>query len=691
MQKIFYPGSHSNYFEVGSKEKNDFVTSREKRYLTIQKVSQILTTTIDYELMTQKVVDLLVTEMDYLGGIFFKVDEQKKILIPWTTSNSPLVNAVLKRLPKGIRQYSQSYDGDSNNLIARTFVEKKSFNSLKYTDFVFPALSRLTANTIQTLTGIAQTISFPVYYKDKSFGVIMFNSVRKEISEEEFQMLQTFSELVGMNMNNVELFSQIQNQVIQLTNKNKELTSLYNLASNVSQTLDPRRVSQAAVDSLPQDEKMLGAILASLDDKEVKLSVRAVSQNQLSYQVEKILGGFDRYSIDINDDRYRNNAYVKVIRAGTPYFTNDINDAFNTVIPGPLLSSISNLLGIKSLAIYPIRFRTKTVGVITYLIKDKTKEEIDTNQQQLLSTYSTQISVALENANLFTKSQVIQQNLENALKQLETLRNHERDMIDIMGHELRTPMSIVRNALVMLSEVVNNDPELLRNDKVKRYTDIGLESARREVTLIETLLSATKADGKGFQLLLEKVNMVEVIDASINAFGKECEKKGLYLKYEKPNEDMFVYTDRTRVQEIADNFLSNATKYTIKGGVEIKMYKENGFVFVDYLDTGMGISDDDIKRLGNKFFRAKQYLDDAPIQSPLGEKLQIVRPGGTGLGLYVTFNLIKILDGRLYIKSKLKVGSKFTFGMPIYNGQPSKQIEKKVEVFEAKPVQNTII
>ncbi len=666
----------------------------ERRFAAIQKISKLI---VEFKNLDGVLDEVLKTIPSVVGVALTAVllfDEKSRGLRLYKTSIPSVVEKIVEsatRLKINEIQYPLS---DPSNIFTMA-INDRSIKTLKNVEeSLIPLMDKFFAKRIVNLTRlqIKLLVVSPLIVNDKVIGTIALGWKNEELSLQEEQFLNTFTNQMAIALYNANLFEQVNNQVIQLTNKNKELTSLYNLASSVSQTLDPKRVSQAAVDSLPQDEKMLGAVLASLDDREVKLSIRAVSQNQLSYQIEKILGGFDRYGIDdINSEKHRSNAYIKVIRAGTPYFTNDINEAFGTVLPPQLLIQIGNLIGIKSLAIYPIKFRTKTVGVITYLLKDKTKEEIDNNQQQLLATYSTQISVALENANLFTKSQVIQQNLENALKQLETLRNHERDMIDIMGHELRTPMSIVRNALVMLNEVISNDPELNRHEKVKKYSEIGLDSARREVTLIETLLSATKADGKGFQLLLEKVDMLEVIDASINAFGKECEKKGLYLKYEKPNEEMFVYTDRTRIQEVSDNFLSNATKYTMKGGVEIKMYKEDGFVYIDYLDTGMGISDDDVKRLGNKFFRAKQYLDDAPIQSPLGEKLQIVRPGGTGLGLYVTFNLIKILDGRLYIKSKLKVGSKFTFGMPVYSGQPSKQIEKKVEVFEAKPVQNTII
>src|SRR5262249_33991502 len=150
-----------------------------------------------------------------------------------------------------------------------------------------------------------------------------------------------------------------------------------------------------------------------------------------------------------------------------------------------------------------------------------------------------------------------------------------------------------------------------------------------------------------------------------------AEQKGLKLDYTPPAGDIFTYADRTRTQEVVDNFLSNAVKYTDKGTIKVDVWKDGSFGWIRVKDSGIGISEDDLKNLGKKFFRAKQYTPGG-----VTKEANIVRPGGTGLGLYVTFDLIRIMGGTLYINSKIGDGSSFTFSLPLHAGQPDKQVDQ---------------
>lgn len=258
--------------------------------------------------------------------------------------------------------------------------------------------------------------------------------------------------------------------------------------------------------------------------------------------------------------------------------------------------------------------------------------------------------------------------LETALAELKEARRVERDMIDVMGHELRTPISIVRNALVMLDKQAQQPAKSV---DLGKYLEMALESTRREITLIETLLSATKVDNARMQLYLTKVDFRDVVNDGIEGQKNQVAQKNLEIAYTPPAEDVFVFADRTRVQEVMDNLYSNAVKYTPKGKVELALWKDDNFGWISVKDTGIGISEEDIQNLGKKFFRAKQYINDTS-----GERGEVVRPGGTGLGLYVIFDLIKIMGGSLYINSKVGEGSKFTFSIPLYKDQKDKQIDQ---------------
>lgn len=455
--------------------------------------------------------------------------------------------------------------------------------------------------------------------------------------------------------------------------------SLYNLTANVSKTLDPNQVAQSAVDSLPQDDSMVGSVLGRYDEQKREIRVIATSKSQLSYQVQKVIGDFGQYAISIDDIRYQNNTSNIVFKNETPVFTNNLEEYLTPPVPSQFIPIVKKILNIKSVAVYPVISRGKTIGIIAFLMKQKTAEELDESEKQLLTTYSNQIGIALDNASLYKMSQDIQKRLETALIQLEESRKHERDMIDIMGHELRTPISIVRNALVMADKKVKGD-STQASPEIQKWIEMAVDSTRREVALIETLLSATKTDGKGFQLMLEQINLVDVIQNSLNAFQKDAVKKGLTINYTPPTEPVYIYADKTRTQEISDNFMSNAVKYTLKGSIDIHINKDAEYGYISIKDSGIGITESDLKRLGEKFFRARQYIDDQIAAHPeLKEKIEVVRPGGTGLGLFVTFNLIKIMDGKLDVQSKVGEGSTFTFALPLYTNQQSQQVEKKLE------------
>ncbi len=338
--------------------------------------------------------------------------------------------------------------------------------------------------------------------------------------------------------------------------------------------------------------------------------------------------------------------------------------------------------------IYPIKTKDSTIGLLLFA---QTESDYPFTQQDLdfISSTGKTLSAAIERSLLYTEVQEFAQtlqgkvddatknlqeandSLQSTLNQLQEIRRRERDMIDVMGHELRTPMSIVRNALSLLEREYQKTNGNINPEKLQKYLEMGVESAKREVTLIETLLSATKVDASRIQLHLVKSDFKDVIHDSIEGQEAFIKEKGLTLVYNPPDHDIFVYCDRTRVQQVMDNFLSNAAKYTQAGEIKIDIWNTAEQGWISIKDTGIGVDEEDLKNLGKKFFRAKQYISTEDSQ---GEK--IIRPGGTGLGLYVTFELIRIMGGELYVNSVVGQGTTFTWAMPLYKGQEEQQIDQ---------------
>lgn len=336
--------------------------------------------------------------------------------------------------------------------------------------------------------------------------------------------------------------------------------------------------------------------------------------------------------------------------------------------------------------VMPLNRRVKQNGFI-FLGEKGTKDAYTTEDFELLESIIGFTGIAVQNSiahkELQSNLEIIQnfnktlqervdiatKELEGKVADLREARRKERDMIDIMGHELRTPLSIIKTNLDLLKNKLDKE-------KHKKYTKRLDEALEREILLLETMISSTKINAKRIELNMEDVDLVKSIKNSLAAFSDESKRKQLEMKFTEPKESITVYADRIRLGEILNNFLENAIKYTDKGKVEIRINLEKNYARVSVIDTGQGIPKDEIKNLGKKFYRVNQYVNE--------KSSKVVRPGGTGLGLYVAFGLIELMGGTYKVESEKNKGSNFSFTIPIYTQQPkSKKKEKGTKnVFE---------
>jgi signal transduction histidine kinase len=284
-----------------------------------------------------------------------------------------------------------------------------------------------------------------------------------------------------------------------------------------------------------------------------------------------------------------------------------------------------------------------------------------------LEQISNHFTIYLYKLNLYSEVQnfnsTLQEKIDKATAELQAQKaqlqekyQFERDMVGIMGHELRTPMTVAKGMTELLytkvktSENVEKDYLLDKLDKIYR-------SIVKESELIQTMLSTSHIDNNKVNLQLTDVNILELIDFSISAFQKDADLKGLKLEFIKPDFEVpKLLNDQNRLQEIVNNLVSNAIKYTNEGSVRIMLEKQGEFLLYSVIDTGIGIPKNEIANIGKKFYRIHQHLDD---------KKEVVRAGGTGLGLYVVKGLLVAMGGELLIESEEGVGSKFTALIPL--------------------------
>lgn len=223
------------------------------------------------------------------------------------------------------------------------------------------------------------------------------------------------------------------------------------------------------------------------------------------------------------------------------------------------------------------------------------------------------------------------------------------EFVSIASHELKTPIALIAGHLSMALEEKFGKMD----EKIKGLVQKAYEGAQRLQKLVNDLLSVSRIEEGRMTLDLQKISLEEIINETIEEFLDKFKEKGLYLKFEKISSKVpSVEVDRIKIKEVISNLLSNALKFTLKGGVTVKLKNLGKMVEVRVEDTGIGIKPEDIPYLFQKFHQ---------IENPYVRKEQ-----GTGLGLYICKSIIEMHGGKIWVESKGEgKGSTFIFTLPV--------------------------
>lgn len=224
----------------------------------------------------------------------------------------------------------------------------------------------------------------------------------------------------------------------------------------------------------------------------------------------------------------------------------------------------------------------------------------------------------------------------------------ERDeFISVASHELRTPVTIAEGNLSNAIFIINNSGDI-------RAIDNAVHQAHDQVTflasLINDLATLSRAERNDQKLNIVSINVHQLIHTLAQNYVEEVQKKNLIMHTEIDPGLELLHSSNLYVREILQNFITNAIKYTEHGSITISAKPAQGGVLFAVSDTGIGISIPDQEKIFNKFFRSEDY--------------RTRKSSGTGLGLYVTKKLAKIIDAEITLESMLNKGSTFKIFVP---------------------------
>jgi signal transduction histidine kinase len=317
-----------------------------------------------------------------------------------------------------------------------------------------------------------------------------------------------------------------------------------------------------------------------------------------------------------------------VARTGTAQLFEHVTDGhWLADVLGARQTAMLAELGGRACMFVPLTARARTLGVMT-LVATRPYRRFVLDDLALAEEIGCRVGTAIDNAHLF----------EDA----ERGRIERENLLAIVSHDLRSPLASVVASASLLDE--SRADESVR---VHKYAKTILRSAKRMDRLIGDLTDFAQLQSGTLRVEQQPLDAASLIRECLDAHQPMAQEKEIRLEAQigdsKP-----VYGDRDRVQQILTNLVGNAIKFTSEGGlVTVRMSCTNGEALFGVADNGPGIPESELPRVWGRFWQGKKTAHT-----------------GVGLGLFIAKGLVEAHGGRIWVESKVNVGTTFFFVLP---------------------------
>ena len=236
----------------------------------------------------------------------------------------------------------------------------------------------------------------------------------------------------------------------------------------------------------------------------------------------------------------------------------------------------------------------------------------------------------------------VQSELVDALTKAEESDRLKSAFLAQMSHEIRTPLNVILTSIPLIADEVSSEDEDL-----KIILDSVKSAGRRLQRTIDMILSMSSVQSGNYKPTFEKFNIVEDLKKMLNEFKSLSDDKGLQLKFTHPKGNSFITADRYTVNQIFQNLINNAIKYTLKGYIEVYVKNiEDEKVQIEIRDSGIGMSQEYLEKMFMPF-----------SQEDAGHKREFE---GNGLGLALVKKYTELNRAEIKVDSEKNIGSVFS-------------------------------
>lgn len=230
----------------------------------------------------------------------------------------------------------------------------------------------------------------------------------------------------------------------------------------------------------------------------------------------------------------------------------------------------------------------------------------------------------------------------------KSLEEERDEFISVVSHELRTPIAITEGNISNAEFVINREPNI--SPAVKEALKVAHEQVVFLAGMVNDLSTLSRAERGKLTLEVSTINAHTLAEDLVKSYTHEAEVKGLKLRADLDPHLESLSSSELYVREILQNFITNSIKYTETGSVVLGAKPHKNGVMFTVSDTGIGISKADQERVFDKFYRSEDY--------------RLKGTSGTGLGLYVTMKLARLIHADISLESALNEGSTFSIFVP---------------------------
>lgn len=290
--------------------------------------------------------------------------------------------------------------------------------------------------------------------------------------------------------------------------------------------------------------------------------------------------------------------------------------------------------------------------IIAIALKQASEREVNHNREGRLRAEVEATTRELESTNQRLIERVkelkaLHKELQNRVEELTKANRAKNEFLSIVSHELRTPLTSLSGFLAVL---LDEDAGSI-NEQQRKFLAIAKQSAGRLNLIISDLLDVSRIESGRLNLELIECPVYDILGRSVEGLKSSALSKNINLHLHPTTAKIPVWGDASRLQQVVDNLISNAIKFTsFQGKIDVFLEEKGDLIQVSVKDTGPGLSIDEQEKVFDMFYQA-----DTSTRRPAG---------GAGLGLAIARGIIEMHGGKIFVQSEKGLGSTFYFVLP---------------------------